>query len=336
MITEILTLGGDLTRLKKAGDILRNGGLVAFPTETVYGIGGNGLSSATVRKIFAAKGRPSDNPLILHIAKYEEAEQIGYMNETAEKIAKNFWSGPVTVIVKKKEIVPNEVSAGLDTVAIRMPSSPVAAKLIEYAGVPIAAPSANISGRPSTTCFKDVFEDLNGKVDMIIDGGSCNIGIESTVIDTTSPVPVVLRPGGITHEQLERVLGRVEVEKHKKEGSADYKPKSPGMKYKHYAPAAKVIVYEEDAFAKISAHLSENKKQGIKTGVFCRNTSQYSCDNIINWGKNADEMAAVLFSALREFDRMGVAEILCEMPEKEGMGLGVRNRIYKSSGFDIR
>ncbi len=335
-MTKILKADADLSVLKVAGDIIKNGGLVAFPTETVYGIGADGLSPKAVKKIFEAKGRPSDNPLILHISKAEDAEKIGYMNETAKKIANAFWSGPITVIVKKKPIVPKAVSAGLDTVAIRMPSSPIAAKLIEYAGVPIAAPSANLSGKPSPTRFEDVYEDLCGRVDMIIDGGSCNIGIESTVIDTTSEIPVILRPGGITHEQLTEVLGIVAVEEHKKEGSADYTPKSPGMKYKHYAPEAKVIVYEENSFEKISTHLKENNKREIKTGVFCKNSSVYDCENIIRWGENAEQMAGILFAALRDFDRMGVEEILCEMPEFEGIGMGVRNRIYKSAGFDVR
>ncbi len=336
IMTKILKIENDLSLLKEAGDVIKNGGLVAFPTETVYGIGANGLCPDAVRNVFKAKNRPMDNPLILHIAEYEEAEKIGYMNPAAKKIAESFWSGPVTVIVKKKDIVPSETSAGLDTVAIRMPSSPVARELIKYAGVPIAAPSANLSTKPSATRFEDVYDDLNGRVDMIVDGGGCSIGIESTVVDTTSDIPTILRPGGITYEQLCGVLGRVEVEKHKKEGSEDYKPKSPGMKYKHYAPKAKVIVYEENAEEKIALHLKENKEKGIKTGIFCKTTSSYDCDCIINWGENASEMASVLFSALRDFDRRGAEEILCEMPETAGLGMGVRNRIYKSAGFDIR
>ena len=335
-MTEILKITDNTEDLSRAGEIIRGGGLVAFPTETVYGIGANGLDDAAVRRIFAAKGRPADNPLILHIAKYEDAEKIGYMNAAARKIAESFWSGPVTVIVNKRDIVPESVTAGLDTVAIRMPSSKIAARLIEYSGVPIAAPSANLSGKPSPTVFRDVYDDMNGRIDMIIDGGSCAIGIESTVVDTTGNVPVILRPGGITYEQLRSVLGRVEVEKHKKEGSADYKPKSPGMKYKHYAPKAKVIVYEKNPGEKIAAHLAENLKNGVKTGVFCKNDSDYGCECTIKWGETAEDMANILFAALRNFDRMGVAEILCEMPEEGGMGMGVRNRIYKSAGFDIR
>ncbi len=336
MKTELLKITDDLSPLKVAGEIIKNGGLVAFPTETVYGIGADGLNATAVRKIFEAKGRPSDNPLILHIAKYADAEKIGYMNPMAKKIAEHFWSGPVTVIVKKKSIVPDAVSAGLDTVAIRMPSSQIASRLIEYAGTPIAAPSANLSGKPSPTRFIDVCDDLNGRVDMIIDGGSCNIGIESTVVDTTGELPVILRPGGITREQLEEIFGEVEVEKHKKEGSSDYKPKSPGMKYLHYTPKAKVTVFDGDAVAKISAQLEENVKKGIKTGVFCKDTSSYPCENIITWGSSASDMANIMFAAFRDFDRMGVDEILCELPGEDGLGLGVRNRIFKSAGFDIR
>lgn len=326
----------DTMLLEAAGQILRSGGLVAFPTETVYGLGANGLDGQAVKKIFAAKGRPSDNPLILHIAEISGAEKIGVINPCAARLMQAFWPGPLTVIVRKKDCVPDEVTAGLDTVAIRLPSQKVARALICAAGVPVAAPSANLSGKPSPTAPEHVIQDLDGKVDMILDGGSANIGIESTVIDTTGVFPVILRPGGVTLEMVRSIFPQAQAEQHKKEGSADYRPKSPGMKYKHYAPKAKVIVFERNAEEKINRELHRCSEQGLKAGVFCRSSSSYSADHIIRWGDTSAQMAACLFGALREFDGYEVDEILCEAPEKEGVGEGVRNRLYKAAGFDIR
>lgn len=321
--------------IEKAGAIIKNGGLVAFPTETVYGLGADGLNETAVKKIYEAKGRPSDNPLILHVSSVEMAEKVGYINETARKVIDRFWPGPITVIVEKKEIVGSVVSAGLKTVALRMPENETARKLIEAAETPIAAPSANISGRPSPTRFEDVYEDLNGRIDMIIKSDNSEIGIESTITDTTSNPPEILRPGGVTREMLKEILPDIREEKNILR-TGDFKPKCPGMKYKHYAPKAKVIVFEDNAREKIKHMLVENSAKGIKTGVFCVDGNEYECKYIIHWGKNAEEMAANMFSALRDFDKLGVDEILCEMPEKCGIGSGVRNRIYKSAGFDIR
>lgn len=331
MKTEII----NETDIQKAGNIIKQGGLVAFPTETVYGLGADGLNELAVRKIYEAKGRPSDNPLILHVSNMEMTEKIGYINENAKKIIEKFWPGPLTVIVNKKEIVGNVVSAGLKTVAIRMPKNETARKLIAAADTPIAAPSANISGRPSPTRFEDVYDDLNGRIDMIIKSDNSDIGIESTIVDTTSNPPLILRPGGITYEMLKDVLVDITEEKNEPH-SEDFKPKCPGMKYKHYAPKAKVIVFEGNSEQKIKLTLEENAHKNIKTGVFCKTGNEYNCKYIIHWGENAEDMAANMFSALRDFDKAGVDEILCEMPEKIGIGIGVRNRIYKSAGFDIR
>lgn len=331
MKTEIITEKD----IEKAGKVINRGGLVAFPTETVYGLGADGLNETAVKKIYAAKGRPSDNPLILHTSDMEMTEKVGYINEKAKAIIEKFWPGPLTVIVKKKEIVSNAVSAELDTVAIRMPKNKIARELIKTANTPIAAPSANISGRPSTTRFEDVYADLDGRIDMIIKSDNSDIGIESTIVDTTAEIPIILRPGGITYEMLKTVLPNITEEKSTLQ-TGDFKPKCPGMKYTHYAPCANVIVFEGNAKEKINRKLEKNRADGIKTGVFCRTDSVYDCELIIHWGTTAEEMAASMFSALRDFDKYGVDEILCELPEEHGIGSGVRNRIYKSAGFDIR
>ena len=325
----------DAAGIKTAGEIIKKGGLVVFPTETVYGIGADGLNEDAIKSIYVAKGRPSDNPLILHTSSIEKAEKIGYINPIARRIFETFSPGPVTVVVKKKDIVPSAATGGLDTVAIRIPSSKTARALIEYSGAYIAAPSANISGRPSPTTASHVIEDLSGRVDMIIDGGNADIGIESTVIDTTGPYPVILRPGRITLPDLQKLFPDASAEKHMKEDTEGYKPKSPGMKYKHYAPKAKVIVFEGDVESKINSELDEIKKDGKKAAVFCHTSSNYDADFTAKWQDSAD-MAKLLFSTLREFDKMGADVILCEAPDNDAMGESVRNRLYKSAGYDIR
>lgn len=332
MITKFVKITDNYNDLTEAAAILKNGGLVAFPTETVYGIGADGLNEKAVQNIFKAKGRPGDNPLILHVANIEAAGKAGEINKRAEMIFKVFSPGPVTVIVKKKNIVAPSVTAGLETVAIRIPSNRIARELILKSGVPVAAPSANLSGKPSPTSFEHVKDDLNGRVDMIIDGGAAEVGIESTVVDTTGTVPMILRPGKITYEQLKKILPDIIIEKHKSENETDYKPKSPGMKYKHYAPDAKVIVFENNKL--IPKELEKLKDK--KTAVFCSENSEYKADFILKWGTTAEDMARKMFWALREFDKMGAQVILCETPEKGGMGDSVRNRLYKSAGFDIR
>lgn len=334
METKVI-FSNDISGIKEAGEIISSGGLVVFPTETVYGIGADGLNENAIKSIYVAKGRPSDNPLILHTNTIEKAEKIGYINPIARKIFETFSPGPVTVVVKKKDVVPLAATGGLDTVAIRIPSSETARALIEYSGAYIAAPSANISGRPSPTTAAHVIEDLSGRVDMIIDGGDADIGIESTVIDTTGEYPVILRPGRVTLPDLQKLFPDASAEKHMKENTEGYKPKSPGMKYKHYAPKAKVIVFEGDAKSKIKAVLEDAKKDGKKAAVFCRTSSDYEADFSIKWQDSAD-MAKLLFYALREFDKMGADVILCESPDNDAMGESVRNRLYKSAGYDIR
>lgn len=320
--------------LLSAGEIIKNGGLVVFPTETVYGLGADGLNEEAVKKIFKAKGRPSDNPLILHVSNIQMAEKIGEISPVARKLMEKFWPGPLTVIVKKKDIVPNSVTAGLDTVAIRMPKHPIAKELIMHANTPVAAPSANLSGKPSPTAFCHAFEDMNGRVDAIIDGGESDIGIESTVIDTTSVPPMILRPGGITEEMIKEVISDIMTEEHKKEGSEGYIPKSPGMKYKHYAPDAKVILYTTDE--KLKEDLKSFRAEGKKVGLFKSEEYTLSADVDIVWGKDTKDLAKSLFYSLRKFDELGADVILCPLPEKKGIWQGVYNRLYKSAGFDIR
>lgn len=331
-MTKIINPAPDL--IAAAGEMIKTGGLVVFPTETVYGLGADGLSADAVKKIFKAKGRPSDNPLILHVADFEMAEKIGEINPSARLIMEKFWPGPVTVIVKKKDIVPAEVTAGLDTVAIRMPENEIARALIAAAGVPVAAPSANLSGKPSPTAFRHAFDDMNGRVDMIIDGGDCDIGIESTVVDTTSTPPTVLRPGGITAEMLREILPDTEIEEHKKEGTEGYTPKSPGMKYKHYAPDAQVILYKSQE--KLAQDITAFRAEGKKVGLFKKEDSVLSADIDLSWGKDTKDLAKCLFYSLRRFDELGADVVLCELPEKSGMWQGVYNRLYKSAGFDVR
>ena len=252
--------------MSHAGRVIREGGLVAFPTETVYGLGGNALDKRAAEKIYRAKGRPSDNPLIVHISRISQAENIAVnISHDARRLMEEFWPGPLTIILDKADIVPKETTGGLDTVALRMPNHPVALKLIEEAGVPVAAPSANLSGKPSPTTAGHVAEDMMGRINMIVDGGAVAIGIESTIIDMTGAVPTILRPGFVTVEMLKKVIGAVEVDKAVdaksiEEIGGDYRPKAPGMKYRHYAPKAELIMFEgsvENVAAAINRKLKE-------------------------------------------------------------------------------
>ena len=323
-----------LNEIKYAGEVIKNGGLVAFPTETVYGLGANGLDSEAVKKIFIAKGRPSDNPLILHISRMEDIEKIAHLNNKAMLLAAAFWPGALTMVLPKRDAIPEVVTAGLDTVAVRMPSNDIARALIEESGVPIAAPSANISGKPSPTTARAVSEDMDGIIDVIIEGEDCDIGIESTVIDLTGEIPVILRPGGITLEMIQEILpecimdSKLFVPLDKNEV-----PKCPGMKYKHYSPDAKVIVFEPEASDKIAEYIEKYKDK--KVAVYCKNNESYPCEIIKFWGENASQMAKNLFEDLRMFDIEGVEVILCRAPEMSSMGQSVRNRLYKSAGYDI-
>lgn len=330
--------------IRKGAEIIRKGGTVAFPTETVYGLGANALDEKAIDKIFLAKGRPQDNPLILHVSKIDEVypliKDIPY---GAIPLMKKFWPGPLTIIFKKSEKVLDKVTGGLDTVAIRMPKHKVASMLIEESGVPIAAPSANISGRPSPTNAQHVIEDLNGKVDMIIDGGSTLVGVESTVLDMSSEVPTILRPGGITYEDLLTIFPEVQYDMSIIKEDENIVPKSPGQKYKHYAPKAKMIVFVGD-LNKValninnlaSKYIFEGKKVGIMATEETLN--KYKKGHIIDVGsrENPETIAQNLFKVLRDFDELGVDIILAEGVSTEGIGTAIMNRMKKACGGDIR
>ncbi len=314
-------------KIQTAAEIIRRGGLVAFPTETVYGLGANALDAVAVRKIFSAKGRPLDNPVIVHIAKREELERlVERVPKKAKILAERFWPGPLTLVLKKSRALPKAATAGLDTVAIRMPDNKIALELISASGVPIAAPSANISGRPSPTSAKHVMHDLNGKIDAVIDGGSANIGLESTVLDLTAPTPAILRPGGVSFEQLKEVLGKVG-----KQFIPVGKPRSPGMKYRHYAPRAELIlVGDAKKIPEIVSRLA-----GKKVGILAtkETAAQYSGTvEVVGSRKNLREVARNLFSALRKLDEDGVDIIISESFEEKGIGLAVMNRLKKAAG----
>lgn len=326
--------------LKAAGCLLRQGEVVAFPTETVYGLGADGLNGTAVAKIFAAKGRPVDNPLILHIARVEDILPLtSGLTANARALMQSFWPGPLTLIVAKSDLIPDEVSAGLDTVGVRMPSHPIAARLIKETGRPIAAPSANISGKPSPTDASAVWDDMQGKIAGVIDGGSCGIGVESTVVDTTSAVPMILRPGGITREMLEEVLGAVEIDP-ALEGKGDFKPKAPGMKYRHYAPQAAMYLFEGEAISNMLPIVTATAAQGIKTGVLCSEKIAVHIpenENILvsSWGQDIESLAEKLYSLLRGFDKQNVQMIFAEGVSEDGLGLAVMNRLRKAAGYQI-
>lgn len=327
--------------ISEAADILKKGGLVAFPTETVYGLGANGFNVQACRKIYEAKGRPQDNPLILHIAKKSQLADI--VKETpymAEKLIDVFWPGPLTLIFKKKDEIPDEITGGLKTVAVRCPKNEVAKRLIEEAGFPIAAPSANSSGKPSPTRASHVVFDLDGKIDMIIDGGPCEVGLESTIVDVSEDLPFILRPGAVTKEMLESVLKReVFTPKEVNENEA---PKAPGMKYTHYSPKAEVFIVSGDAekvCEKIKKLLSEGEKSGLKVGILASNQTKdkYAGGIVLSAGnrENIGEIASNLFKLLRKFDYLGVDLVYAEGLNEEGLGSAVMNRLYKASGYKI-
>lgn len=329
--------------LKKAGKVIREGGLVAFPTETVYGLGANALDNEAVKKIFVAKGRPQDNPLIIHVADFNIEEFVEEISPIAKKMMEKFWPGPLTLIMKKSEKIPNVTSAGLESVGIRMPSNKIARELIKEAGVPIAAPSANISGRPSPTDIERCIQDLNGKIDYIIGGEKCNVGLESTIVDCTVEPPCVLRPGGITLEMLSEIDSTIYIdpaimEKPKK----DFKPKAPGMKYRHYAPKAPIKIIAGDlkkSIAKIQEIVQNYIDAGMKVGIMATDETinQYSNAIIKSLGSREDvhSIGKNLFKVLREFDDENVDIILSEAFEEKGMGIAIMNRLKKAAGFDI-
>ncbi len=325
----------------KAGEIIKNGGLVAFPTETVYGLGGDARIADSSKKIYAAKGRPSDNPLIVHISKWESMYELtDEVPENARLLADAFWPGPLTMIVKKNDLIPYETTGGLDTVAVRMPDHSVALAFIEAAGGFVAAPSANTSGRPSPTLASHVKDDLNGRIEMILDGGAVGIGVESTIVDLTGEVPTILRPGYITEEMLERVLGSVDTDRTILDNNSKEKPKAPGMKYRHYAPSGEMTLVEgtnEEVCEIINRKVREAREKGLKTGILCTEEIFDKVDADVKKcaGKRSDEheIAHNLYRILREFDDENVNVIYSESFSKDGFGRAVMNRLLKAAGF---
>lgn len=334
----------DEALLMECGKVIREGGLVAFPTETVYGLGANALDGNAVKKIFIAKGRPQDNPLIVHVADTESIKLlVKKVPRVAEKLMESFWPGPLTIILEKTDLIPKETSAGLDSVGIRMPSNEIARKLIKMAEVPIAAPSANISGRPSPTDIERCIEDLLGKIEYIIGGERCNVGVESTVVDCTEYPPCVLRPGGITLEMLQEVDKNIYIDPailNKIEG--DFKPKAPGMKYRHYAPKAPLIIVQGDTSKvvnRINEIGEEYKRKGEKVGVIATEETKdlYKNMSVVSLGSrlDLDTIAQNLFETLRVFDDEKVDVIFSESFEEKGIGIAIMNRLKKSAGYNI-
>lgn len=317
--------------IEKAAKVIAGGGLIAFPTETVYGLGADALNEEACRNIYAAKGRPSDNPMIVHIAKIEDMDELSMIiTDDMRALADNFWPGPLTMICPRKPAIPDVTTGGLDTVGIRMPSNEVARALIEKAGCSIAAPSANLSGKPSPTTAQHCIDDLTGKIDGIIVSDDCSVGIESTVIDMTGEVPMILRPGYITKADLERVLGKTVVldpTLNKKPDSlddGDFKPKAPGMKYKHYAPEAQMTIYsgpKDKVLAEIAAQAEKLELDGLKVAKLLFD--------------DADSAARELFARLRQADKEGADVILAAALDEDGLGFSVMNRMFKSAGFNV-
>lgn len=332
-------------KLAKAAELLRAGEVVAFPTETVYGLGANGMDEEASVKIYEAKGRPSDNPLILHIAEFNQLDSIARdISEDAWKIMRAFWPGPMTIVLHKKDEVPMKTTGGLQTVAVRMPSHPVARELILQAGVPVAAPSANRSGRPSPTEAIHVMEDMEGRIPMILDGGRVGIGIESTIIDMTEEKPVILRPGFITPEMVEEVVSGVTIDPAILGGpvSEGLKPKAPGMMYRHYAPLGDMWLIEgemEKVVAKINEMTKEQQQLGYKVAVIGtdENIDYYEADIVRSMGSRKDPAAigANLYGTLREMDQLGVQIIYGESYGEEEFFGAIRNRILKAAGYQV-
>lgn len=333
----------DEAAIARAGKILKAGGLVAFPTETVYGLGGDALNPESSKKIYAAKGRPSDNPLIVHICRWEDIYPIvKEVPPEAEKLAKAFWPGPMTMIFNKSSLVPLETTGGLETVAVRFPSNKIAAAMIKAGGGYIAAPSANRSGRPSPTIARYCREDLDGKVEMIIDGGQVGIGLESTIIDLTEGTPTILRPGYITKEMLEKVLGEVDVDRTIIAPNSNIRPKAPGMKYRHYAPQGDLAVVEgkpENVVSYINRACAAAMAEGKVTGVICTDETKdrYHADYVYSAGTRSDEetVARELFKILREFDDDKAQVLFSESFAGGGICMAIMNRLMKAAGQKV-
>lgn len=361
--TEILN-GDDKTAIEKAAAILKQGGLVAFPTETVYGLGADALNADAAAKIYTAKGRPSDNPLIVHIADVKAVEDLALIiPEKAKLLMEAFWPGPLTIILPKKDIVPDGTTGGLKTVAIRMPSHPAALELIKTSGVYIAAPSANTSGRPSPTTAEHVAEDMMDRIDMILDGGAVGIGIESTIVDLTSDVPTILRPGFITKAMLEEIIGEVDIDPALIQPNPTLRPKAPGMKYTHYAPKGELTIVEatspeisnkdaseypvdkfvfkndKNVIKKINELVAEKEAQGYKVAVLTteERKDKYTCNHVIVVGEESkgQTISARLYAALRECDELGMEYMYTEAFDKNELSGAIMNRLLKAAGHRV-
>jgi L-threonylcarbamoyladenylate synthase len=328
--------------IAEAAAVTRSGGLVAFPTETVYGLGADALNEAAVRRIFEVKGRPPDNPIIVHVADRDSVYLLASeVPRAAEELISRFWPGPLTLVLKRTELVPAVTCGGLETVAVRMPAHPVALELIREAGVPIAAPSANVSGSPSPASAEHVLRDLGGKIEMVLDGGPAEIGVESTVIDMTVDPPELLRPGGLPLEEIEGVIGHVRVLEPTR-GLAPFtgKPRSPGMKYRHYAPSCRLILVEGDPASvrrKVAELVTVLRTQGKRVGVLALDGADYPGAEVVDLGPRSDlrRVAKSLFTAIRDLDERGVDVIVAEGVEERGLGLAIMNRLRKASGGEV-
>ena len=341
METQIIHTNGQFIEpdiLENAAKILKNGGLVVFPTETVYGLGADGTSDEAAKKIYAAKGRPSDNPLIIHVSNPADAEKYAITNETYYKLAKAFMPGPLTIILPKKDTIPFSVTGGLSSVAIRCPSHPIAKQIIDAAALPIAAPSANLSGKPSPTCARHVIDDLSGRVDMIIDGGSCDIGLESTIVKLDGDKATLLRPGAITADALRCVCNSVEIAPAVLEQlKENERPLSPGMKYKHYAPSVPLILIDGEHDSVIKFLKSEQQTKNCAVLCYHEELALLDNKNIIDVGgsNELEKQAQILFTALRDADSFGVDVIYAHLPAKDGLGLALYNRMIRAAAHTV-
>ncbi len=348
MNTKIIKLNTECIQeeyLEEARQILRGGGLVAFPTETVYGLGANALDETASKKIYEAKGRPSDNPLIVHISNMEDIKELARdIPDQAYKLAQVFWPGPLTIILKKKECVPSQTTGGLDTVAIRLPANQIARSLIAKSGIFIAAPSANLSGKPSPTLAKHVIKDMSGKIDMIIDGGMATLGLESTIVDLTSESPMILRPGCITKQMLGNVIDNIEYDPVilSKNPDKNLIPKAPGMKYRHYAPEGSLTIFEGETGNVIDAinrKAGESRANGYSVGIIAteetKNRYQSGIVKTIGSRKDETSIAAGLYAVLREFDELHTQYIFSESFAENSLGQAIMNRLLKAAGYQI-
>lgn len=335
-------LNPDMQIIEQGAEVIKRGGTVVFPTETVYGLGASALDARAADRIFNAKGRPQDNPLIIHVCDANIESYVVSIPEDARILMDSFWPGPLTIILKKSSLIPDIITAGLDSVAVRMPSNLIARELIRRSGVPIAAPSANISGRPSPTDVTHVIEDMMGRVDMILGGGRTNVGVESTVVDMTGK-PAILRPGGVTYEELKKVLDDIYVDPAvMKKPDADFKPRSPGMKYRHYAPKASMYIVGgrlPDMVEKITCLCKNETDKGSKVGILATDQTRsfYKQGYILSMGdrEKPETIASSIFDRLREFDNLGVDIIYAEDVDDNNLGLAIMNRLRKAAGFNI-